>query len=72
MTTSLHLHRPQELDLTAADIDNEGAAALSSVLQFNSALTLLRLPFNPALDHDMKLSIIARVEECKPSLRVEL
>jgi len=67
-----HNHALQELDLTASDIEKEGASALASVLEFNQGLTALRLPYNPALDERSKQALTAAVEQFKPTLHLEL
>ena len=40
----------KELDLTAADVGPEGAKCLAQALEANTALSTLRLRYNPALD----------------------
>ena len=47
----------RELDLTASDIDKEGARALAAGLALNRGLTALRLTYNPALDDEAKAAL---------------
>jgi hypothetical protein len=46
-----------ELDLTASDVEKEGATALAKTLGHNSTLTALRLSYNPALDETSRTSL---------------
>lgn len=57
----------QELDLTASDIEKEGATALAGVLQFNTTLTVLRVTYNPALDEACKTSLREAVDKFRPN-----
>jgi len=62
----------QELDLTASDIEKEGATALASVLEHNHGLTALRLAYNPALDDRSKEAVSAAAKKYKPTLHLDL
>ena len=48
----------QDLDLSATDLDSEGASAIMRVMQVNTVLKTLQLTFNPRLD-----------DECRAALR---
>jgi hypothetical protein len=62
----------QELDLTATDIEKDGATALASALESNSTLHKLLLPYNPALDERSKSALSAAAEKYLPNLVLEL
>ena len=62
----------QELDLSAADVENPGARALAAVLPLNGTLSSLRLPFNPALDEKSKDALRSAARERDLLLQLEL
>ena len=62
----------RELDLTATDIDKDGAAALAAVLESNASLTSLRLAHNPALDDEVKGALRAAANKRSPPVQLEL
>jgi len=49
----------QDLDLSATDLDSEGATAIMQAMQVNTVLKTLQLTFNPRLD-----------DECRAALRI--
>lgn len=61
-----------DLDLTATDLDASAAAALVAMLESNTTLATLRLPFNPALDDAAKGALRAAAEAREPPLTLEL
>ena len=65
--TTLH-----ELDLTAADVEEKGAAAFASVMASNTSLTKLTLAFNPAIDEASTTLLRETAARDAPQLRLEL
>lgn len=67
-------HNPvvTDVDLTATDLEREAAADLASMIEFNQRLTVLRLPFNPALDAAAKAAIRAAAHKWHPNLFLEM
>ena len=67
-------HNPEltDVDLSATDLEPDGADALASALEFNSALTALRMAYNPALDTAVKDNLRAAADRWKPNLRLDL
>jgi len=61
----------KELDLTATDVDTEGAQAILATLETNTTLTALRLAHNPQLDSGVKVALEAAAAGL-PSLELEL
>jgi len=55
--TSLH-----DLDLSATDLEPEGASQLVGVLETNTTLAALRLAFNPALDDECQATLRATAD----------
>ena len=63
----------RELDLTATDIDKEGAmGALSKMIKANTSLRTLRLKYNPALDEEAKEALKAAAASRATPLALEL
>ena len=62
----------RELDLTAADIDKAGAAALAAALAVNRDLTALRMTYNPALDDEAKAALREAAAQRGAPLTLEL
>lgn len=62
----------QELDLAATDLEDDGAASLAAALEFNTTLTRLRLPYNPALSDGAKAALLGAAERWCPALKVDL
>jgi len=62
-----HNRTLQELDLTASDIEKEGATALAGVLEFNTSLVVLRAAYNPALDEQSKRALRDAAEKFRPN-----
>ena len=52
-----HNRTLHELDLTASDVEKVGALALCSALEANSSLSVLRLAYNPLIDHEAKAAL---------------
>ena len=67
-----HNNTLRELDLTATDIDKEGAATLAAALAVNKGLTTLRLKYNPALDEEAKAALRAAAGKHPSPLTLEL
>ena len=67
-----HNTQLEELDLTAADLEDEGVRALASILEFNSTLTSLQLRHNPALSNEVKETIREAAATWSPALKLEL
>ena len=63
MTVALLRHNTslQELDLTATDIEKEGATALATAFEFNSTLVKLHVGYNPMLD-DRSKALLAEAQ----------
>jgi len=61
-----------ELDLTASDIEKEGATTLAGSLQFNRTLTALRLSYNPALDNVSRATLRTAAGNWNPALHLDL
>jgi len=63
----------RELDLTATDIDKDGAmGALSRMIKANTSLRTLRLKYNPALDEEAKEALKAAAASRATPLALEL
>jgi len=62
----------QDLDLTASDLESEGAAALATSLETNTTLGNLRVSFNPALLSADKELLRSAAAKRTPPLAVEL
>ena len=58
----------QYLDLAATNLTRDWAAGLIQVLEVNTTLTTLHLPFNPAIDKDARLELTAAVKELAPDV----
>ena len=61
-----------ELDLTASDIEKEGASALATALETNKTLQYLRLSYNPALDEQSRADLKAAAAKNNPTLHLDL
>jgi len=61
-----------ELDLTACDVEKEGVSALAKVLEFNSALSVLRLNYNPAIDEPTKHVLREAVSKFRPTMTLDV
>jgi len=62
----------EELDLSAADVDDEGGNALAEVFSHNLALAKLKLLYNPMLTDKCKANLRKAAADYKPTLRLEL
>jgi hypothetical protein len=60
----------RDLDLSACEVEQAGATALTSMLSTNGTLTVLRLKWNPAIDDQARAALKDAVG--RSSLRVEL
>ena len=60
------------LDLCACEVDRAGAAALASALEFNQALTALRVAYNPLIDDDGKAALRTAAAKWRPALSLVL
>ena len=67
-----HNQTLKELDLTATDVDKEGAAALAAAVAVNTSLSTLRLQYNHALDDEAKAALRAAAERRGVPLTLEL
>ena len=61
-----------EVDLSACGVDRAGAAALAAALEFNRALTALRVSWNPLIDDEAKAQLLAAKAKWRPSLSLVL
>ena len=61
-----------DLDLTAADVEDEGGIALASIFDHNQTLTKLSLGFNPALTEASKAKLRKAAELHATKLKLEL
>ena len=62
----------QELDLTACDIEKEGASALAAMLEFNQTIMKLSMAYNPALDELAKLGLAEAAAKFRPTMVLDL
>ena len=53
----------KQLDLTACDLEKEGALAIIGALDGNTALASLKMGYNPALDEPVKAAIRAAAQK---------
>ena len=67
-----HNHALHDLDLSACEVDRSGAASFASVLEFNTALKVLRLAYNPSIDDESKETLRAAAAKWHPSLSLVL
>ena len=66
-----HNSAVRELDLTATDMDGEGAAALVEAIGESRKLTSVKAAYNPALDDAAKEALRAAAEQ-RAELTLEL
>ena len=67
-----HNRTIQDVDLTATDLESEGAIALASILEFNTSLSAFRMLYNPAIDDEAKTALRQAVKKWRPELRLDL
>ena len=62
----------QELDLSASDVEKEGAMAIVAALETNKVLSKLSLSFNPGLGDAEKAALRAAAEKRVPPIVIDL
>ena len=67
-----HNNKLEELDLTAVDMEKDGATSLAAMLEFNQSLNKLMCAFNPALDFISKIKLSEAVAKFRPSMSLEM